>query len=187
MEETIGDWKIKSTTKIFQNDFFRVVEDDVIQPDGGPSRYATISFKPGVAILPIDQDGSAYMTLQFRYALRRDNVEVVSGGYEPDEDVLEAARRELREELGIEADEWTPLGRIEAITSITDSHTDLFLARGLSFNKPEREATEKISPVKMTLRQALEKVLSGEITHGETCSLVMKAWFEEQKTTAVGT
>jgi ADP-ribose pyrophosphatase len=187
MEGRNGGWTVKGTKKIFSNKFFRVFEDDVLQPDGKPSKYATISCIPGVGVLPIDDDGNVYMTLQFRYALHRDSIEVVSGGYTPDEDTLEAAKRELLEELGIEATEWSSLGRIEAITSITDSRTDLFLARGLTFGEPRREATESMSPVKMPLREALEKVLSGDITHGETCALVMKAWFEEQKKTAAGT
>ena len=187
MERKNGDWTIKGTKNIYSNEFFQVFEDDVVQPDGEPSRYATISFKPGVAVLPLDDDGFVYMTFQFRYALHRDNVEMVAGGYGPDEEVLDAATRELHEELGIEAKEWIPLGRIEAITSITDSHTDLYLAKGLSFGEHERESTEKLSPVKMPFQEVLEKVVSGEITHGETCAAVMKAWFVEQKKTAAGT
>jgi ADP-ribose pyrophosphatase len=187
MERKNGDWTITATKKIFSNDFFTVFEDDVVQPDDERSKYATISFKPGVAVLPVDDEGFIYLTRQFRYALHRDNIEVVSGGYETHEEILDAAKRELHEEMGIDAAEWLPLGRIDAITSITDSHTDMFIARGLSFTKPEREGTETIEPVKMPLRVALGKVLAGAITHGETCVLVMRAWFEEQKKTAAGT
>lgn len=187
MEQKNGDWTIKGTKNIYSNEFFQVFEDDVVQPDGRSSRYATISFKPGVGVLPMDDDGYVYMTFQFRYALRRENVEIVAGGYGQNEDPLEAAKRELKEELGIEANEWTPLGRIEAITSITDSHTDLYLAKGLTFGEHQRESTEKLSPVKMPFHDVLRKVVSGEITHGETCAAVMKAWFAEQKKTAAGT
>jgi ADP-ribose pyrophosphatase len=174
MKKKNGEWTIKDTKKIFGNDFFTVFEDEVIQPDGKDGKYATIDFVPGVAVLPIDDEGNVYITRQFRYALGRMNLEVLAGGVE-DEGELEAAKREAREELGIEAESWTYLGRVESDTSITTSRCHLYLARKLTFRKPEREATEDIETVKMTLDEAVEKILNNEITHGQTCALVLKA------------
>ena len=174
MKKKNGDWTIKDTKKIFENDFFKVFEDDVIQPDGKDGKYATIDFKPGIAVLPVDDDGIIYITKQFRYALGRKNLEALAGGAESD-NFLEEAKRETREEIGIEAEEWTDLGKIESDTSITNSTCYLFLARKLTFGKPNREETEDIETVKMSLDEAVEKVLSGEITHGQTCALVLKA------------
>ena len=174
MERKNGDWTIKETRKIFENEFFKVFEDDVIQPDGADGTYATIRFVGGVSVLPLDDDGFVYLTKQFRYALGREDIEVVSGAVE-DEEPLEAARREAREELGVEAGEWTDLGRIENDTSITDSRAQLFLARRLTFTEPEREGTEQIETVKMKFSEALEKVMRGEITHGQTLALILKA------------
>jgi 8-oxo-dGTP pyrophosphatase MutT (NUDIX family) len=169
-----GNWTIKERRKIFENEFFEVREDDVIQPDGKDGKYATICFVPGASVLPVDDDGFVYLTKQFRYALERDDLEVVSGAVE-DEQPLEAARREAKEELGIEAEEWTDLGKIESDTSITNSTAYLFLARRLTFTEPEREGTEQIETVKMKFDEAVEKVMSGEITHGQTAALVLKA------------
>ena len=174
MERKNGKWTIKERRKIFENDFFKVFEDDVIQPDGKDGKYATICFVRGVSVLPLDDDGFVYLTKQFRYALEREDLEVVSGAVE-DEEPLEAARREAKEELGIEAEEWTDLGRIENDTSITNSRAQLFLARKLSFGEPEREGTEQIETVKMKFADALDQVLKGEITHGQTVALILKA------------
>lgn len=173
MERRNGNWTIKSTEKIFENDFFKVFEDEVIQPDGKDSTYATIRFPAGASVLPLDDDGFIYLTKQFRYALERENLEVVSGAIE-DEEPLEAARREAMEELGIEAEDWKDFGIIESDTSITNSRAHLFLARKLSFKKPERESTEQIETVKMKLTEAHEKVMNGEITHGQTAVLILK-------------
>ena len=174
MEKKNGNWTIKRTRKIFENDFFKVFEDDVVQPDGKDGKYATIRFVGGVSVLPVDDDRYIYLTKQFRYALGREDLEVVSGAVE-EEEPLEAARREAKEELGIEAAEWTDLGAIENDTSITDSRAQLFLARGLTFTEPEREGTEQIETVKMKFEDALDKVLKGEITHGQTVALILKA------------
>jgi ADP-ribose pyrophosphatase len=168
-----GDWTIKDTRKIFENDFFKVLEDDVIDPAGKRDKFATIRFRPGASVLPLDEAGNIYLTRQFRYAIERDDLEVISGAVE-DEETLEAAKRESREELGITAEVWVELGRVEDNTSITDSTAHLFLARKLSFGKPEREQTEQIETVRMKLTEAVEKVMNGEITHSQTCFLILK-------------
>jgi 8-oxo-dGTP pyrophosphatase MutT (NUDIX family) len=174
MKKKNGDWTIKSTEKKFENDFFKVLEDEVIEPDGKDGKYATISFPPGVSLLPVDDDGNVYLTRQFRYALERDNVETIAGAIE-DEGRLQAARREAKEELGIEAEDWKYLGKIESDTSITNSLCHLYLARKLTFKKPEPESSENIKMVKMKLETAVEKVMSGEITHSQACVLILKA------------
>jgi 8-oxo-dGTP pyrophosphatase MutT (NUDIX family) len=168
-----GNWTIKNTRKIFENEFFKVFEDDVIQPDGKDGKYATVRLVQGAAVLPMDDDGNVYLTKQFRYAIERDDLEAVSGAIE-DEEPREAARREAKEELGIEAEEWTDLGVLESDSSITNSTVHLFLARKLSFTKTEREGTEDIETVKMKFTEALEKAMRGEITHGQTLVLILK-------------
>src|SRR3954447_26498114 len=93
-----GEWIIKSTKKIFENHFFAVFEDDVIKPTGDDGKYATIRFNPGAAVLPIDDEENVYLTRQFRYAIGRDDLEIVAGSIEG-EGALDAAKRELKEEL----------------------------------------------------------------------------------------
>ena len=171
----IGDWTQLGTKKIFENNFFTVREDDVIEPDGKDGKYATMDVKSGVAILPLDDEGNVYLTRQFRYAIERDSVEAIAGSLD-NETPLDGAKREANEELGIEASDWTPLGKIEVLTSICRSTTYLFLARGLKFKKPETESTEDIRQLRMKFDEAFEKVVSGEITHADTCILVMRAW-----------
>lgn len=174
MERKNGNWTIRKTEKKFENGFFAVFEDDVVRPDGKDDKYATVRFKPGAAVLPIDDDDFVYLTHQFRYALGRKDIEAVAGAVDG-ESPLEAAKREAKEELGIEAEEWIDLGQIESNTSITDSTSSLFIARRLRLGKPETEGTEEIEPVKLKFDEALQKVHDGEITHGETCILLLKA------------
>lgn len=174
MEKKKGRWTVKDTHKRFENEFFTVYEDDVIQPDGKPGTYATIKFPAGVAVLPVDDDGNVYLTKQFRYALGRYSIEAVSGAMDGDEP-LDAAKRETGEETGIRASEWEELGKIETDTSITNSTSHLFLCRGLEFGKPHREGTEDIELVKMHIEDAVRKVLNGEITNGQTVALLLKA------------
>ena len=169
-----GKWLIKSTKRVFENDFFTVFEDDVVKPTGDDGKYATIRFNPGAAVLPIDEDENVYLTRQFRYAIGRDDLEVVAGSIDG-EGALDAAKRELKEELGIEAEEWIDLGVIFSLTSITQSTSRQFIARGLTFRQQETEGTEDIELVKIKLAEAFEMVMNGYITDSDTCILIMKA------------
>ena len=174
MEKKNGPWTIKDTTKKFANDFFTVFEDKVIQPDGKEGAYATVNLKDGVSVLPIDDDGFVYITKQFKYAFGHDSLEAVAGAIE-EENPADSAKREVTEELGIEAEEIIQLGTIDIDTSIIKTQSHLFLARKLSFREPEREGTEAIETVKMKLNEAVEKVMNGEITHAPSCILILKA------------
>jgi 8-oxo-dGTP pyrophosphatase MutT (NUDIX family) len=170
-----GAWTIKERVLKYENEFIEVNEDRVVQPDGQPGHYATVKMKAGVSVLAIDADGFACLTSQFRYAVGKESIEVVSGAMDEDEEPEAAARRELREELGIDAAELISLGRIDIDTSIVNCPAHQFLARDLSFKETKQEDTENISLKKMRLDEAVSKVMKSEITHGPTCVLILKA------------
>ena len=175
MQKKKGEWTITETAKKFKCEFFEVTEDKVIKPDGSEGCYATIKMKPGVNVLPLDENGNVYLTTQYRYALEQNCVEVIAGGIEENESPIESAKKEAREELGIEAGEWTELGKLDIDTSIVNSPAHQFLARKLTFKKPEQEGSENIKAVKVPLSEAVEKVLRGEISHAPSAALIMKA------------
>lgn len=178
-----GPWTIQASNTVYQNQHLTVVEDQVTRPDGQPGSYATVEMKTGVCILPVDQDGSVYLTRQFRYAFGEESLEAACGGMEEDGSPQEAAAHELREELGIEAQDWKFLGTVHADTSILKSVNHLFLARELSFTQTEREGTEMIQTAKLSMEQALQKVMAGEIVHALSGLLILKArlYLEEQQ------
>lgn len=173
-DKRLAGWTVRSTQKVFENHFFAVFEDDVIKPTGDEGKYATIRFKAGVAVLPIDGDGNIYLTRQFRYAIGRYDIEVVAGSIDG-EAAIDAAKRELKEELGIEAGEWLDLGATFSMTSITLCTSRQFIATELTFGEQEIEGTEDIEPVKLKLSDACEMVQAGDITDSDTCLLILKA------------
>jgi 8-oxo-dGDP phosphatase len=174
MEKKNGPWTIKESRRIYQNEFLELFEDKVVQPDGNDGEYATVHMKSGVCVLAIDDENDVYLTRQFRYALGAESLEVIAGGSEEGEP-LDNAKREAREEMGIEAEEWIDLGTAETDTSIVKSQAHFFVARKLKFTEPEREGTEAMKPVKISFDEAVEKVLNGEIKHALSCVLILKA------------
>jgi ADP-ribose pyrophosphatase len=176
-----GPWTIKETRRPFQGEMMEVFEDEVIKPDGTDGTYATVRIKPGIKALALDHEGFIYLVREFRYALGRETIEAVGGGIDEGEEPIEAAQRELREELGLEAEEWTELGCVHYATSIVDSPSTLFLARDLRFVEKDEDSGEVLKTVKMPFSEAVEKALSGEFSHATSCVLILRAQHHVQK------
>ena len=175
MAKQYGPWQIMSSSQKYKNQHFKVTEDQVIQPDGDPGIYATVTIKPGIAVLPIGENGEIYLLEQFRYAIGKKSVEVATGAIDEGEEALQAAKRELKEELGIQARDWTQIGSFDLDTAIVNCPVSLFLARSLSFTKKQEDDTEELRGIKMSLSQAVERVMKSEITHSPSCILILKA------------
>lgn len=174
MEEH-GPWKIKSTSHPYVDPYIDVRLDQVIRPDGNPGQHVVVHMKPGVCILPMDADGCVHLTWEFHYGIGRYSLEAVSGGIEPGEDPDVTAKRELQEELGLEAARWHYLTTVDPFTTIMVSPTRLYLVEGLQQVAASPEGTEQIESRVMPLNEAVEKVWQGEITHAPTCILLMMA------------
>jgi len=171
-----GPWKIKSSEVKYKNAYgMEVFEDQVIQPDGKDSIYGVVTFREGISVLPLDDKGCVYFAKEFRYAIGRESIEAAGGIINDAEAPLEAAKRELREELGIVAQKWTGLGRVDPFTGAVRSAAHLYLAQGLSFVETKLEGTETILPVKVAFEEALGMVMRSQITHGPSCVLILKA------------
>jgi ADP-ribose pyrophosphatase len=171
-----GPWKIKSTQAVYKSELIELYEDEVIKPNGEHGTYSIARIKEGVSVLPIDDEGFVYLATDFRYAVGRECVEAVAGAIDEGEARDEAARRELKEELGIEADEFIALGHVDPMTSLVDSPSYLFLARGrLKFSEKQLEAGENVRTLKVKLSEAVRMVMQSDITHGSSCVLILRA------------
>ena len=134
-----------------------------------------MTMQPGVSVLAVDSRNEAYLVNEYAYALETNSIEVVSGGIDPSENPLQAAKRELKEESGLEAEEWIDLGTVNPFTSIVESPSYLFLARRLKEGASSLENGEFLEVAKMPLKKAVEMVMQSKITHGPSCALILKA------------
>lgn len=168
-----GPWSIIKSNLVYRDPWIRLVQDDVIRPDGKPGTYAVTHVKPGVCVLAIDDEGNAYLTEEFHYGVGRVTLELVSGGIDGEEDCLTAAKRELNEELGIAAIDWQDLGSCDPFTANVVSPVRLFVARRLRFGKNNPDECEQIRLVKLPLRTAIAAATDGRITHAPSCLLLL--------------
>jgi len=154
----------------------RLREDRVVLPHGTEATYEFVEIKHGSSVLAMEENGDVWLVLEWKYAIDRPSLEVVSGGIEPNETPIEAAHRELREELGKAAREVIPLGHVDPFTTMLRCPNYLFLARGLSATErvPE-EAESNMELRRMPFQRAYELALGGEITHGSSCVAIFRA------------
>ena len=157
-------WKTLSTRVVYENPWIRIREDQVIQPDGQPGIYGVVEYHGCVGVLPIDAAGNVHLVGQFRYVLKQYSWELPEGGCHVGEDPEVAARRELREELGLTAGKLELLGRSHLSNSVSDEEAFYYLATDLVQGEAEPEATEQLERHIVPFDEALRMVLASEIT-----------------------
>lgn len=162
-------------TPIYQNPWISVREDAIRWASGRDAKFGVVEMLPGSSILAVDRDLNAYLVREFKYAVQRECIEVVSGGFRGNESPREAAERELAEELGITALEWTDLGVVDPFTNVIKSPNYMFMARELAFANATPDDDENIRVIRLPLREALEMVWRSEITHAASCVVLLKA------------
>ncbi len=171
-------WQTQSSRVVFDNGFLRLLQDVVIQPDGGPGSYAYVQMPwPVVGIVPVSDDHRVHLVRQWRYPWQRNSWEIPAGKGEADEEPLVGAQRELAEETGLQAASWEPLGTVYASASI-DAHFYLYLARGLSpaTNDAHRDDAEADLIVRtVPLADAVTAAMDGRIVHAFTVVGLLRA------------
>ncbi len=165
MNEKQNPWKILDSEVKYQNNWIEVVHQNVINPSGGIGIYGTVNFKNiAVGVVPIDENDNTWLVGQFRFPLNEYSWEIPEGGCPDGEEVLATAKRELKEETGLLAEKWTLISKLHTSNSVCNEVAYIFLAEDLTQSESQPEETEQLQVKKITLKEALEKVLKDEIT-----------------------
>ena len=172
---TGNPWKPQSTRVIYDNPWLSLHEDEVINPGGGISHYGKVCFKNlAIGIIPLDKDNNTWLVGQYRYVPDCYSWEIPMGGGPLGIDPLESAKRELREETGLQAGDWQELMRLHTSNSVTDERGLVYIARDLTQGETCFEETEELLIEKLPVEEAVERVLSGEITDAVSVAGLLK-------------
>jgi ADP-ribose pyrophosphatase len=164
-----------SGEQVFDGKLLRVHRDVVRLPDGAEATREYIRHPGAVAIVALFDDGRVLLERQYRYAQRREFIEIPAGKLEPDEPHLDTAKRELLEETGYAAAEWTRLGVVHTSIAYTDEAIELFLAKKLTKGVARLDHGEFLETLIVPFAEAIAMVRDGRITDVKTVAALLWA------------
>jgi len=162
---------------VFRGKLLHVKCDTVSLPDGKAATREYVEHNGAVMIIPLLDSGELVMERQYRYVMRRHCLEFPAGKIDPGEEPLATARRELLEETGYVAGEWTYLATIHPTVAYSTERILVYLARGLAHRGSKPDDGEFLEVLKLAPAALLELVRSGEITDVKTVIGVF--WLEK--------
>jgi 8-oxo-dGTP pyrophosphatase MutT (NUDIX family) len=169
-------WTTRSTRRVYENPWIKVREDIAAMPNGRETIYGVIECPPAVGVLPFLDDEHVVMVRQYRYVFgESDRWEMPTGGLKDGESLEEAARRELREEVGYEAAELMPVSTFYTSKSVMREVAHLFIGRGLTETEAVPDETEFMQIGVLRFDQVFEMVLTSEIRDAMTVLAVLHA------------
>jgi len=172
----LRETKIKSEP-VFKGRLLHVTRDEVLLPNGKTSTREGILHPGAVVVIPFLDEQTLIMEKQFRYMPNRIFYELPAGKIDPGEDFLTTGKRELMEETGYEAADWTFISHLYPAIGYADEKMALFAAHGLTMKSIQRDQDEFLEIIEIPLTQAMEMLRQGEITDAKT--MVGLFWAEK--------
>lgn len=173
--KNLNTWETLSSELIYESAWIALNKHQTINPAGNPAVYSVVNFKNlAIGILPLSEDGYTWLVGQWRYPLNAYSWEIPEGGGPLGELPIETAKRELKEETGIVAQQFQEIMQLHLSNSATDEHAYIFLATDLTFEEAEPEETEDLQIKKIHIDDAYQMVLDGKITDAISVAAIFK-------------
>ncbi|MFT3886054.1 MAG: NUDIX hydrolase [Flavobacteriales bacterium] len=170
-----GPWTTLSEEERYQTPWIAVSHHEVIDPGGREGIYGVIHFKNiAVGIIPLDDELNTWIVGQYRYPMQAYSWENPEGGGKRHIPAVDSAKRELREEVGIAAEHWTEVLRMDLSNSASDEQAIVFVAQGLTHFEPEPDHDEQLEQRKLPFEELYRMVMRGEVRDSITVAAVLK-------------
>jgi ADP-ribose pyrophosphatase len=169
------DFTILSRKTIFEGRVFDVQKVLVRLPDGRDHEYDLVSHSGAVTLVPVDQDGNMWFVRQFRLGALQELLELPAGLMEKNEPPEISAGRELREEIGMAANELRELGQFYMAAGYSSEYMYIYLATGLNPSPLEQDEDEFLQVQAIPVKQVYEMVHANQIHDGKTLAALLLA------------
>lgn len=169
--------------EIFDGQVVHLFKDTVELPNGKTGTRETIRHIGAVAVVPMTEDGKVIVERQFRYPIAQVITEIPAGKLDSKtEDRLAAAKRELEEETGFTAEEWTELGDYYSAAAYCDERITMYLAKGLKKGTRNLDEDEFLNIMAVDLEELVEDIMQGKIIDGKTQVALLKVYQMQKET-----
>lgn len=168
----MSHWKTLSSKTVYKNKFIKVVEDEVIRPDGTKGIYGYTKIPQTVGIVAVDNSNFIYLCKQSRYIFHEDSWEIPRGFVEKGENAKQAAIRELKEEAGLSTNNMLLVGSIRTSIGVLNEDAKIFLARDVISKRFTGESHEIEKVEKLRLEEVLKMIRENKIKDGLTIGAI---------------
>jgi ADP-ribose pyrophosphatase len=166
-----------SSETIASGGMLTVKRDQVRLPNGSTSQREYVIHPGAVVVVPILPNGNIILEKQFRYALNQVFIELPAGKIDANEAILVTGQRELLEETGYTATEWTLLGHQHPCIGYSNEVIHVYIAQGLSAGAHQRDADETLEIFDLPFEQCLSMIQTSEITDAKS---IVALYFAEK-------
>lgn len=168
----MSNWKTLKKRQAYKCPYFKVYEEDFLYPDAKAGTYYVLEMNDTVISIPFDKE-RVWLVKQYRYLLGRYLYEFPAGLINKGETPLEAAKRELKEEIGATAKIWKKLAIVSLGHGFSRQKAHIYLAQNVNFLKKKPAGDE----FKITAHSAkVEEVGNKLWRSGINDSLQFCAW-----------
>ena len=160
---------------IYEGKILHVEKWQVTCPNGHAAPREIVVHNGAAAVVPVYEDGTTLLVRQHRVSVDRVTLEIPAGKLDSaNEDPLECAIRELREETGLKAEKMTLLTSVLTTPGFCTEKIGIYLAQGLTEGDMHLDEDEFLNVVRMPLSEAIDMIMRGEIRDGKTiCGLLL--------------
>lgn len=162
------DEKKVSGKKVFAGKLLHVYADEIVLPDGKKTGREYIKHPGAIAVIAVEPNGKIVLVKQCRYPMDSVLYELPAGKLDPGEELLTCAKRELSEETGYEADEWTYLGPVCTTPAFTNEIIHIYVAESLHKFAQHTDPGEFIKLESFTKEEIMQMVKDGKIFDAKT-------------------
>ena len=148
--------------------------DEALLPNGATATREVVEHNGGICVVPITENGEVLMVEQYRYPYGEVILEIPAGKRDGNEEPLEGGKRELREETGAVAENYTFLGELYPTPGYCGEVIYMYLATGLSYGETDPDEDEFLNVKKIPLEKAVDMIMKGEIKDAKTQTAILK-------------
>lgn len=158
----------------FKGKIINLRVDEALLPNGATATREVVEHNGGICVVPLTEKGEILMVEQYRYPYSEVVLEIPAGKRDGNEEPLEGGKRELKEETGAIAENYTFLGELYPTPGYCGEIIYMYLATGLSYGETNPDEDEFLNIKRIPLEEAVEMIMNGEIKDAKTQTAILK-------------